>query len=64
MSLPQRRLSEASKRLAWLLRHGARERHLPINSAGFAPVNAVLREVGLSRAELEHVLATNEKGRF
>ena len=53
-----------SKKLSWLLRHGARESGLAMDEAGFAPVADVLRLTGLSRAQLEAVVADNSKSRF
>lgn len=54
----------ASRRLSWLLRHGATEVGLPMDAAGWAPVDAVQREVGLSREALEAVVRDNDKGRL
>lgn len=53
-----------SKKLSWLLRHGARESGLSMDEAGFAFVVDVLRLTGLSRAQLEAVVAHNTKSRF
>ncbi|AKJ06105.1 putative RNA 2'-phosphotransferase [Archangium gephyra] len=53
-----------SKKLSWLLRHGARESGLSMDEAGFASVADVLRLTGLSRAQLEAVVADNSKSRF
>lgn len=57
-------LARKSKKLSWLLRHGAREMGLAMDSAGFAPIDAVLRMTGLSRAEFDEVVAENNKSRF
>jgi putative RNA 2'-phosphotransferase len=57
-------LTRKSKKLSWLLRHGAREMGLAMDSAGFAPIDAVLRMTGLSREELDVVVAENNKSRF
>jgi putative RNA 2'-phosphotransferase len=57
-------LRARSTRVSWLLRHGANERHLPMDTAGFAPIAEVLRETRLSRAELDDVVAENNKQRF
>lgn len=59
-----RGLTLKSKKLSWLLRHGARESGLAMDSAGFAPIDQVLRKTGLSRAELDAVVAENNKSRF
>lgn len=53
-----------SKKLSWLLRHGARESGLTMDEAGFAFVVDVLRLTGLSRAQLEAVVLHNTKARF
>jgi putative RNA 2'-phosphotransferase len=53
-----------SKKLSWLLRHGARESGLSMDEAGFASVVDVLRLTGLSRAQLEAVVSQNSKARF
>jgi putative RNA 2'-phosphotransferase len=59
-----RGLAERSKRLAWLLRHGAREAGLAMDAAGFADVEDVLRLSGLSREELARVVEENAKSRY
>jgi putative RNA 2'-phosphotransferase len=53
-----------SKKLSWLLRHGARESGLSMDEAGFASVVDVLLLTGLSQAQLEAVVAHNSKARF
>lgn len=62
--LDPRVLARKSKKLSWLLRHGAREAGLAMDAAGFAPIEQVLRLTGLSRAELDAVVADNNKARF
>lgn len=57
-------LAARSKKLSWLLRHGARESRLSMDEAGFASVADVLRLTGLSRAQLESVVLHNSKARF
>jgi len=57
-------LVRKSKKLAWLLRHGAREMGLAMDSAGFALIGEVLRMTGLSREELDEVVAENNKSRY
>ncbi|MFP2909144.1 RNA 2'-phosphotransferase [Pyxidicoccus sp. 3LFB2] len=57
-------LARKSKKLSWLLRHGARETGLAMDAAGFAPIIEVLRMTGLSREELDAVVAENNKSRF
>ena len=53
-----------SKRLSWLLRHGAREVGLPMDAAGWVSVPEVLRALSITRAQLEHAVATNRKRRL
>lgn len=57
-------LARKSKKLSWLLRHGAREMGLAMDAAGFANIGDVLRMTGLSRDELDEVVAENNKSRF
>lgn len=57
-------LKERSKKLSWLLRHGANESGLAMDSAGFAAIDDVLRHTRLDRAELDTVVAENNKSRF
>ena len=58
------RMKKKSHRLSWLLRHGANEVHLAMDSAGFAPVDDVLRHASLTRAELDQVIEENNKSRY
>src|SRR5262245_30392064 len=53
-----------SKRVSWLLRHGAGERRLAMDAAGWVAVADVLRELRMSRAELDEVVGQNDKLRF
>lgn len=57
-------LRARSTRVSWLLRHGANERHLPMDTAGFATIHDVLRETRMTRDELDAVVADNNKQRF
>jgi putative RNA 2'-phosphotransferase len=57
-------LRAASHRLAWLLRHGARETGLPMDTAGFAPVEDVLRHARLRRDALDRIVEENNKARY
>jgi len=61
---PPKRLRERSTRLAWLLRHGANETGLAMDTAGFAPIADVLQALRLSRLELDEIVAANNKARF
>ncbi len=53
-----------SKRLSWLLRHGASEVGLTMDPAGWAPVEEVLRHARVSRVELERIVREDDKGRL
>ncbi len=57
-------LVKDSKRVSWLLRHGAPERSIPIDPAGWVAVADVLRELRLSEQRLAEVVAQNDKARF
>lgn len=57
-------LNRRSKRLAWLLRHGALESNLPMDAAGWCAISDVLRLTRMSRASLDTVVATNNKSRL
>jgi putative RNA 2'-phosphotransferase len=57
-------LARKSKELSWLLRHGAREMGLAMDSAGFALIGEVLRMTGLSREAFDEVVAENNKSRY
>lgn len=59
-----RSLSEASIRLSWLLRHGAREADLAMDAAGWAAIEDVLIAGRLDRALLDRVVAGNNKQRY
>ena len=53
-----------SKRLSSVLRHAPESVGLTLDAAGWADVEALLAALGWTRAELEHVVATNDKRRF
>ncbi|MBI5515762.1 MAG: RNA 2'-phosphotransferase [Deltaproteobacteria bacterium] len=57
-------LTHASKRLSWLLRHGAGETGLPMDPAGWVPVEAVLRALNIPESSLDQVVRENNKGRL
>jgi putative RNA 2'-phosphotransferase len=57
-------LVKQSKRLSWMLRHGANEVGLAMDAAGWVAVVEVLRVTGLTHAELDEVVARNDKGRL
>lgn len=53
-----------SKRMSWLLRHGAAESGVAMDEAGWVAVSDVLRVLRLDRARLDAVVQDNEKQRF
>jgi putative RNA 2'-phosphotransferase len=53
-----------SKRISWLLRHGAGDSHLPMDPAGWARIDDVLGVLGITRAELDTAVAVNDKQRL
>jgi putative RNA 2'-phosphotransferase len=57
-------LKTASKRLSWLLRHGAVEEGLPLDPQGFASIADVLRLLRMRRDLLDAAVAQNDKKRF
>lgn len=57
-------LRKKSQKLAWLLRHGANEAGAPMDTAGFVPVEVVLRLARLTQDELLTVIAENNKSRY
>jgi putative RNA 2'-phosphotransferase len=58
------KVTEISKRLSWLLRHAAAEQGLPMDAAGWVPVESVLRHLRLSLQQLDDVVRLNNKGRL
>lgn len=59
-----RDLVSQSKRVSWLLRHGAVESNIKIDPAGWVAVADVLRVLRMSPRELDAVVAQNDKARF
>lgn len=57
-------ITRASKELSWLLRHGAAERSLTMDAAGWTAIADVLRVLGITRAQLDTVVAENTKSRL
>ncbi len=62
--MDRHKLVNQSKRVSWLLRHGAAEQGLRMDEAGWAAIGDVLRALRLSRSELDAVVAQNDKRRF
>lgn len=57
-------ITRKSKKLSWLLRHGAGREGLTMDAAGFVPVDEVLRRLRMTRAELDVIVARNNKRRL
>jgi putative RNA 2'-phosphotransferase len=55
---------QLSKRLSWLLRHGANEAGVPMDPAGWVSIDAVLAAVRVGRADLLAVVEENDKQRL
>ncbi|AUG80324.1 RNA 2'-phosphotransferase [Kitasatospora sp. MMS16-BH015] len=62
--LDEKRTVKVSKRMAKVLRHDPGSVGLTLDEAGWVPVAELLAALGLARAELDHVVATNNKKRF
>ncbi len=59
-----RHLTQRSKRLSWLLRHGAFEARVDMDAAGYVPIEQVLAHTRLRRSELAEIVAQNNKARL
>lgn len=59
-----RNIVSQSKRVSWLLRHGASEQGIPMDPAGWVAVADVLRTLHMSEAQLAAVVGQNDKQRF
>jgi putative RNA 2'-phosphotransferase len=56
--------SGASKKLSWLLRHGAGETGIEMDAAGWVSIADVLRVLHMGRAALEDAVENNNKSRL
>lgn len=54
----------ASRRLSWLLRHGALEAGLPMDAAGWADIADVCAVLGVTREVLDEAVRDNDKQRL
>jgi len=66
---PLPRPVQVSKKLSWLLRHGAEEEGLTFLAGGFLPVSLVLanrkfKSLKVTFEEVQEVVASDEKGRY
>ncbi len=57
-------ITRVSKELSWLLRHGAGEKGLAMDAAGWVSIAEVLRALRIPRATLDEVVAKNNKSRL
>jgi len=57
-------LVATSKRLSWLLRHGADEAGLAMDEAGWSEIHDVLRVLSITREELDLAVSQNDKVRL
>ncbi len=53
-----------SKRISWLLRHGANQTGLAMDAAGWASIDDVLQNLGISRSDLDRAVTENDKNRL
>lgn len=58
------RLKRESRRLSWLLRHGANEAGVRMDAAGWVEVSDVLRAMEITREQLDEVVRHNDKRRL
>ncbi|MGK3995854.1 RNA 2'-phosphotransferase [Sorangium sp. So ce1024] len=58
------RLTDTSKKLSWLLRHGAPTLGIAMDEAGWVAVDDVLGALGMTRSRLDEVVANNTKNRL
>ncbi|AUX40974.1 RNA 2'-phosphotransferase [Sorangium cellulosum] len=58
------RLTDTSKKLSWLLRHGAPSQGIAMDDAGWVAVDDVLKALRISRALLDEVVENNTKNRL
>ncbi|MGY1707274.1 RNA 2'-phosphotransferase [Geodermatophilus sp. SYSU D00697] len=62
--MARRDVVRLGKRLSYLLRHVPQSAGLTLDAAGWADVDQLLAALGIDRATLEHVVATDDKRRF
>ncbi len=59
-----KKIKQYSKKLSWLLRHGALQEGVPMDPAGWVSVTATLEYLSISHQDLMLVLLQNNKARF
>ncbi|WP_438028262.1 RNA 2'-phosphotransferase [Sorangium sp. So ce233] len=57
-------MTDTSKKLSWLLRHGAPSMGVAMDDAGWVAVDDVLRALGLPRSRLDEAVENNTKNRL
>lgn len=62
--LPEKQITKLSKRLSYVLRHKPDSIGITLDGEGWGPVDFILNKLGMSSAELDHVVETNNKKRF
>lgn len=61
---PEARVARQSRKLSWLLRHGALESGLAMDAAGWASIADVLAQTGMRQQTLDQVVRDNNKSRL
>ena len=64
VTMNTKRLVQGSKKLSWLLRHGAIESGVAMDEAGWVELNLVAEKIQLSVKEIEEIAKYNNKTRF
>lgn len=57
-------LAQKSKHLAFLLRHRPETAGLTLDTEGWTSIETLVKNTDITRAELEHIVASDEKGRY
>lgn len=60
----EKNFTEKSKLLSWLLRHGAAEKGLEVDPAGWVPVEQVIDYLRMTKEDLVYVVENNNKKRL
>ena len=63
-TMQERTLVRKSKKLSWLLRHGAIDANVDMDAAGWVSIDQVLRICALGRGQLDEIVARNNKSRL
>jgi putative RNA 2'-phosphotransferase len=63
-TMQSKQITKLSKKLSWLLRHGARDSHLDMDEAGWVACEEVLRATGMNRSQLLEAVQHNNKSRL